>query len=65
MNQLLLWGTLSVFVVKFLEQLEEQLSFCEPGESPWKNPDTKKQAMVLAEEDTAEVTSKLENQKKC
>ena len=55
----------SVFWEKLREQVEEWLSFYEIGEIPWKNLDVMKEAMVQAEEAAAEITRKLEKQKKC
>ena len=48
----------------FWEQVEEQLSFCEIREIPWKNLVVVKEAMAQAEELAAEITRKLEKQKK-
>ncbi|OWK01303.1 hypothetical protein Celaphus_00018915 [Cervus elaphus hippelaphus] len=54
----------SILGEKLREQVEEQLSFYETGEIPRKNLDVMKEAMVQAEEAAAEITRKLEKQKK-
>ncbi|KAB0359921.1 hypothetical protein FD754_004077 [Muntiacus muntjak] len=53
-----------IFHSTLIEQVEEQLSFCETGEIPQKNLDVMKGAMVQAEEVAAEITRKLEKWEK-
>ena len=55
----------AVFVEKLQEQVEEQLSFCETEEVPCRNLDVVIEIIVQAEEADAEITRKLEKQKKC
>ena len=53
-----------VFGEKLWEQVEEQLSFCETREIPWKNLVVMTDATAQTEELAAEITRKLEKQKK-